>query len=216
MALKEKPNGTTPGELVIVHERGQYQNDKDWLAQLKELIPLTLDLPQISIQIRDKRIDVSQKDKLQLTLEAKKLVLHRRPDKYPNIAFNLSLREASELGISTVHLSEKNLMQTKEKQALKTKLLSASIHSLQSAHHANRIGVEYVIYGPIYTPASAPKRATGIESLRKLTKLSPLPVIAIGGMKPDRIPEILDAGARGIGAITLFTQTDRVAALANV
>ncbi|HLA14867.1 MAG TPA: thiamine phosphate synthase, partial [Gemmatimonadaceae bacterium] len=51
--------------------------------------------------------------------------------------------------------------------------------------------------------------AIGIEGFKRLAALCKLPAIAIGGITPDRVPQIIAAGAAGVAAINaIFKGSD--------
>src|SRR5262249_60508660 len=66
---------------------------------------------------------------------------------------------------------------------------------------AQREGADWIVFGPVYDTAS--KRAygppQGLNRLAEVTGVVKIPVIAIGGITPERVAEVLAAGARGVG-----------------
>ena len=52
---------------------------------------------------------------------------------------------------------------------------------------------------------------TGLEPLRTVMKEATIPVIAIGGIFPENLPDVLRAGARDFALVRHFTKcADRV------
>jgi thiamine-phosphate pyrophosphorylase len=82
-------------------------------------------------------------------------------------------------------------------------LLGCSTHSAEEARRAAEAGADYVVFGPIYdTPSKrvyGPPR--GLETLATLAGQVGCPVIAIGGVTADRLPELREAGAAGVAVI---------------
>ena len=82
--------------------------------------------------------------------------------------------------------------------------IGASVHSLDEALEAERAGADWVVFGPVYDTAS--KRAfgppQGLERLAAVTRAVRAPVIAIGGVTPERVADVRAAGARGVGVIS--------------
>ena len=81
--------------------------------------------------------------------------------------------------------------------------IGASVHSLDDAIDAEAKGADWLVFGPVYdTPSKrrfgAPQ---GLDALAKVTGRVRLPVVAIGGMTPERVGEVKAAGARGVAAI---------------
>jgi thiamine-phosphate diphosphorylase len=79
--------------------------------------------------------------------------------------------------------------------------IGKSVHDLAEADAARAEGADYLVVGPVYASATHPDRpAIGLERLRATVALG-LPVIAIGGVTPERVRAVRAAGAYGIAAI---------------
>ena len=77
-----------------------------------------------------------------------------------------------------------------------------SVHSAEEADAAVADGADYLMLGNIYPTSSHPGRpALGLGVLRQVAQAG-RPVIAIGGVTPERAGEVRAAGAWGIAAIT--------------
>jgi thiamine-phosphate diphosphorylase len=76
-----------------------------------------------------------------------------------------------------------------------------SVHDLEQARAALALGADYLLVGPVFATPTHPDRAPlGVTRLADIIALG-LPVIAIGGVTPARIPELGAAGAYGAAAI---------------
>jgi thiamine-phosphate pyrophosphorylase len=88
--------------------------------------------------------------------------------------------------------------------------IGASTHSLEDALDAEAKGADWVTFGPVYDTAS--KRAfgppQGLARLKTVAGRLRVPVIAIGGITPERVGEVLDAGARGVAVISGILAAD--------
>jgi len=88
--------------------------------------------------------------------------------------------------------------------------IGVSVHSLEEAVEAELKAADWVVFGPVYDTPS--KRAygppQGIARLERVAATLRLPVIAIGGITPDRVREVLGAGARGVAAIAAILAVD--------
>jgi thiamine-phosphate pyrophosphorylase len=85
------------------------------------------------------------------------------------------------------------------------KLIGISTHSFAEIEAAR--GADFVVFGPVYfTPSKAVYgKPQGLERLRQAVNQSSVPVIAIGGIKKEQIPDVIAAGAHGIGVITAIS-----------
>jgi thiamine-phosphate pyrophosphorylase len=82
-------------------------------------------------------------------------------------------------------------------------LVGASVHSEAEAREAVAQGADFVVFGPVYdTPAKrryGPPQ--GLAALETVAHASGRPVLAVGGLTPERVPEVLAAGAAGVAVI---------------
>ena len=104
-------------------------------------------------------------------------------------------RWAHELGLGA-HLKA---TQQKDRER-RWNLLGRSVHDLDEVDTALRDAPDYLVAGPVF-PTSCKPQATpiGIEGLRSLIDAAAgLPVLAIGGIQPEQVETVLDAGAAGV------------------
>lgn len=75
-----------------------------------------------------------------------------------------------------------------------------SVHDEDEARRAGAEGVSYVVAGPIFPTGSKPGHpGAGAALIVRLGRVLPsTPIFAIGGLAPDRVGAVLDAGAHGI------------------
>ena len=112
------------------------------------------------------------------------LILHR----FPEVVHHL--------GYDKLHLPLEMLKTIGRPEGLT--LLGTSIHSVEDAKEAGRLGADYVFAGNIYeTECKAGLAGRGLSFLKEVCDNTCLPVYAIGGMTPDRLPGVLEAGAKG-------------------
>jgi len=77
------------------------------------------------------------------------------------------------------------------------RLVGVSAHTSTEADEAR--GADFVLVGNVYATASHPGRA-GI-GVRGLGAFAGFPLVAIGGVTPERVAELREAGVRGVAAI---------------
>ncbi len=84
-----------------------------------------------------------------------------------------------------------------------------STHTLQQAHDAIAAGADYIGFGPVWaTPTKdVPDEVVGLELLRQVVGFSPVPVVAIGGIFPENLPEVLATGARSFSLVRYLMST---------
>jgi thiamine-phosphate pyrophosphorylase len=88
--------------------------------------------------------------------------------------------------------------------------IGASVHALQEAIDAESQGADWVVFGPVYdTPSKrAYGPAQGLERLEAVARAVGVPVIAIGGITPERVAEVRAAGAAGVAVISAILEAD--------
>ena len=82
--------------------------------------------------------------------------------------------------------------------------VSASAHSFDEVLAAAAAGVDAVTLSPVFASASKPGYgpALGLEALAESARLSPVPIIALGGITDDsRLRACLAAGASGVAVM---------------
>ncbi len=96
-------------------------------------------------------------------------------------------------------------------------VLGISTHSEAQALAAIEGGADYIALGPIFATHSKnnPDPVVGIERLRSVCEKSPIPVIAIGGITIERVPDIAAAGAHGAAIIAAVNHAPDVLAAAK-
>ena len=83
-------------------------------------------------------------------------------------------------------------------------ILGASASTIEQAQEAEAMGATYIGFGPVYpTQSKANAGATqGLERLQACAEAVDCPVIAIGGITPQRVPDVLRAGAYGVAVLS--------------
>ena len=91
--------------------------------------------------------------------------------------------------------------------------IGKSVHDLSEAEAAHASGADYLVVGPVFpTPTHPGREPLGATLLGAIARLG-LPTIAIGGVTPERVPAVRNAGAHGIAAIrALWDVADPAAA----
>ena len=88
-------------------------------------------------------------------------------------------------------------------------LIGRSVHDVDGAKRAHGDGADFVIAGHVYETASkAGQPGRGPGFIESLAKSCPIPIIAIGGITPVRVAEVIDAGAHGIAVLSGILQAD--------
>jgi len=88
-------------------------------------------------------------------------------------------------------------------------LIGRSVHDAAGAERAAGQGADFVLAGHVFDSRSKPGLAPrGSALVREIARACPIPVIAIGGIMPERVSELLDAGAWGVAIISGILAAD--------
>ncbi len=107
---------------------------------------------------------------------------------FPNVARKLSIKR--------LHLP---LSLLNEEICSKFETVGASVHSVEEAKTAEKLGASYITAGHIFaTDCKRGLAPRGLEFLKAVCESVKLPVYAIGGITSDNMQSCLDAGAAGV------------------
>lgn len=83
-------------------------------------------------------------------------------------------------------------------------VISVACHSADDVRNA--AGADYALLAPIFQPLSKSSggKPLGLATLEEIVRISPVPVIALGGITVSNIAACIEAGAAGVAGISLF------------
>ena len=189
------------------------------LAQSKLYVLLTSDLCRGSLretaraaiaggadvlQLRDKGIADDQllaqaAEMRELTDETGRiLIINDRPD------------IASIVGADGVHLGQHDLPIAEARGLLRPgAIVGRSTHSLAQAKAAVNEGADYISVGPIFeTDTKDAGKPVGARLLEETAAAANLPIVAIGGINPDNLASVVDAGASLVAVCSAVCASD--------
>lgn len=165
-----------------------------------------------ALQLREK--DLPSDELYRLALDLKSLT-----DRYgASLLINDRIDVAMAVGADGVHLGEHSLPTSAARRILGNKaIIGRSTHRVEDIERAAAEGADFVTFSPIYfTPSKALYgEPQGVDALRRACAASPLPVLALGGIRQDRIREVRSAGAAGIALISALLKADHPASAAR-
>jgi len=134
------------------------------------------------------------------------------------VTINSNVDVADELGLG-VHVGWRGPTVPAARDLLGTgALIGYSAHEHVEAEGDRTQGVDYYFFSPVFPTSSKPDQPpTGIGPLRAFCQTaSPVPVLALGGITPERVSVCREAGARGVAVLSgiMDVETPRAAARA--
>jgi len=144
------------------------------------------------------QVRLKDADALTLAEVARRLVT----DLTVPVLVNDRLDVALAVSAAGVHLGPDDLpVEAARRIAPRGFIIGASLGSLEEA--SNAAGADYVGIGPIYATSSKGDAGTaiGTDGMARLSELTSLPFVGIGGVSAANARAVVDAGAAGIASI---------------
>ena len=98
-----------------------------------------------------------------------------------------------------VHLGQDDMPLREAKSIMGDRIIGISTHCVEEALEAERDGADYIGFGSIFPTATkevgTPK---GVDGLRLIKNAVTIPVIAIGGIRPDNVMAVFESGCEGV------------------
>lgn len=165
------------------------------IGPLEKTIPIILESGIRWVQYRDK-----DKTRREVFFEALRLREITRK-------FNacLIINDYADIALAVdadgVHLGQDDMPLREARSIMGNRIIGISTHSVQEALKAEREGADYIGFGAIFPTATkdvgTPK---GVGGLREVKNAVTIPVIAIGGIRPDNVLSVFETGCEGVAA----------------
>jgi len=152
-----------------------------------------------AVQLREKELGVREL----LDMAYKMRELTRKYD--ARLFINDRVDIALSVNADGVHLGQSSIPPGAVRRIVKDKLLiGVSTHGTKEALEVEKGGADFITLGPIYETLSKLKYGMpiGIDAIKKVKSKVSIPVFAIGGIKENKIEEVMDAGANGAALIS--------------
>lgn len=158
-----------------------------------------------AIQLREK--NMHPKDLLALALEVNSMTQRYNAKLLVNDRADIAIMA----GADGVHLTEASVKVSDVKNKFPNLIVGVSTHSIEGARLADRQSADFITFSPIYETPSKSNYGPpqGLAPLRQVTQSVDLPVLALGGITLNRVPECLEHGAFGVAVISdIWDSTD--------
>lgn len=151
------------------------------------------------VQLRDKHATTAQRVELAVAL---KTALHGMG---VPLLINDDVAAAVAADADGAHIGQGDILPAQARALLGLgKILGLSCETPQTVRDADPALVDYLGLGPVFGTSTKTNHAQPInfDGLAQLIALSPLPNVAIGGLKPDHINGVLASGADGMAIVS--------------
>ena len=107
------------------------------------------------------------------------------------------------LGLVWTHLGQRSLPPVYARSLLGERArVGVSVHDVAEARKATQGGADYLMVGTMFATSSHPELApAGPSLLEAVGRITRLPLVAIGGITPERVGELLARGAQGVAVL---------------
>ncbi|MGO6980866.1 thiamine phosphate synthase [Rhizobium leguminosarum] len=123
---------------------------------------------------------------------------------------NDDVEAAIAIGADGLHIGQEDMDARKARTMVGAEMiLGLSVESEALANAVDPDLVDYTGVGPVFaTPTKADhKQPIGFDGLARLVKASPVPSVAIGGLKADHVAQVFASGARGLAVVSAICGT---------
>ncbi|MNH96907.1 Thiamine-phosphate synthase [compost metagenome] len=122
-----------------------------------------------------------------------------------SLIVNDDVEAALAIGADGIHVGQEDMNATEVRKRVGDRLiLGLSVETEDLARRVDPAVVDYVGVGPVFATGTKPdhKQPVGFEGLARIVAASPIPAVAIGGVKVQHVEEIFRAGAKGLAVVS--------------
>jgi thiamine-phosphate pyrophosphorylase len=159
----------------------------------------------LAVSLREK--DLPARELAELARAIGRLTHDARADLFINGRVDLALA----CGAQGVHLPGDGFVPADVRALVSHIRIGVSTHTAEEARAAADSGADFVVFGPVFAPLSKPSFLVpqGAAGLARAAAACSVPVLALGGITPERAAICKNAGARGLACVgALMSATD--------
>ncbi|HTN44061.1 MAG TPA: thiamine phosphate synthase [Nitrospiria bacterium] len=123
------------------------------------------------------------------------------------------------VGADGVHLGQDDLPLSAARSLLgPDRIIGISAHVLEQATEAEAGGADYLGIGPVFSSITKQDRPPlGCEMLRRFREQVRIPIVAIGGISPRNVRQVMTTGVDGVAVVSaILSQSDVKRATADL
>ncbi|MFC3341022.1 thiamine phosphate synthase [Paenibacillus abyssi] len=164
------------------------------------------------VQLRDKTSSPQE-----LLRKAQELKALTRRYGVPLI-INDHIELAIEVEADGVHLGQEDLSLQEARRLLgSSRIIGISTHAIEEARAAELGGADYIGVGPVYPTGTKPGvKPVTLDYVRQVAAEITIPFVAIGGITPGNVDDVLEAGAKRICAVSAIVGSSDVKGTARL
>jgi thiamine-phosphate pyrophosphorylase len=195
------PHGSVDYSLYLVTDRGLSRG-----RPTLEVVAAALDGGVTCVQLREKTLPTRRFIEEALALAA--LLRNRGVP----LIINDRVDVAQAVDADGVHLGRSDMPLAMARRILgSSKIIGASVESLEDAVAAERQGADYLGVSPVFaTPTKADAAPPlGLEGLRAIRRAVTVPLVGIGGVNRSTAAAVIRSGADGVAVVSAIVAAAR-------
>lgn len=108
-----------------------------------------------------------------------------------------------------LHIGQSDLPIEEARKIVGNMKIGLSTHSIAQVKEALKKNPDYIGFGPVFpTPTKAiADPAVGTELIKEVMSISNVPVVVLGGLFPENISSVIEAGAKNVALVRYFMET---------
>lgn len=151
------------------------------------------------VQLRDKEGDTDRR------ISTGRALMHVLEGTNVPLIINDDVDAAVAVGAHGVHVGQDDMAAAQARAAIgPEKILGVSCERPELASAIDPAVVDYIGAGPVFATATKSDHKTpiGFPGLAEIVRASPVPAVAIGGVKHDHAVQVLESGAAGLAVVS--------------
>lgn len=193
--IRPSPLHSIDFKLYLITDRKLFADSASMLVAVEEALKAGVK----AIQLREK--DLPTRKLLDMAYRMRELTAKYNARLFINDRLDIALCVDSD----GVHLGQASIPVYAVRKVVGNKMMiGVSTHSLEDAITAEKEGADFITFGPVYHTPSKLKygEPVGIEALKKVSAATSIPVLGIGGINPDNVGDVINAGVYGVAMIS--------------
>ena len=181
--------------LYLITDDG-YLEGRDWLKAIEDAIKGGVTI----VQYRSKNLSKTTREMYEELLQLRELTKRYNVPLIVNDRIDLALA----VDADGVHIGQDDLPAEVVRKILgKEKIIGISTHSIEEVKAANNLPVDYIAFGSIFrTPTKEKPLVVGTGLLKEAKEVAKKPLVAIGGLMPYNVEEVIKVGVDGVAVIS--------------
>ncbi|MEN8259749.1 MAG: Nudix family hydrolase [Pseudomonadota bacterium] len=182
-------------EVYAILDYDSVKDEAEFSLWLERVLRLGVRL----VQLRAKSLSSTAYEAL-----SRKVCRRCEPEKV-KVLLNSTPEVAIKVGAAGVHLTSKRLLSLQKRPLGSRFWVAASCHTREELRHAQKIGVDFAVLGPVMATKSHPGADTlGWDRFEGLVSEVSFPVYALGGLWREQVDCVRRRGGQGIAGIRAF------------